>query len=60
MELTEPFEAAVVAVAQIAEFNDPEAGFFSLHIAAGLHIACLLIDADGCEARIAALLAPGT
>ena len=36
---TEPLEAAVVAVAQIAEFDDAEAHLLAFHVAAGLHVA---------------------
>ena len=46
MELTEPFEAEVVAVAHRAELADAEAHLFALHVAAGLRVTGGLVDAD--------------
>ena len=54
--LTEPFDAAVVAVAQSAEFAMPKRDLLAFHVAAGLQRARGLVDAERCEDGIARLL----
>ena len=59
IELTEPFDAAVVAVAQSAEFDDAEARFLAFHVAARLAMrvadvstpAARAPDCRGCSAQ---------
>ena len=56
IELTEPFEATVVDVAQMRRIDDAEARLFAFHVAARLQLARGLIDTQRREGRIAVLL----
>jgi hypothetical protein len=58
MALTEPFEAAVVAVAQIALSTDAEADLLALHVAAAREMADRLVHPEVRKERVAGDLRP--